>query len=36
MPVGFTTVYHEKNNKPTVSILGKSGSEASFCERVGK
>jgi len=36
MPKGFTTVYHEKNGKPTVSFRGTSGSEASFCERVGK
>lgn len=36
MPKGFTTVYHEKNGKPTVSFRGASGSEASFCERAGK
>ena len=36
LPTGFTAVYHEKNNKPTVSFRGRSGSEAQFCERVGK
>lgn len=36
LPNGFTAVYHEKNNKPTVSFRGRSGSEAQFCERVGK
>lgn len=34
LPKGFTAVYHEKNNKPTVSFRGSSGSEAQFCERV--
>ena len=36
MPDNFTAVYHEKNNKPTISFRGASGSEASFCERVGR
>jgi hypothetical protein len=36
LPTGFTSVYHEKNNKPTVSFRGRSGSEAQFCERVVK
>ena len=33
MPDGFTAVYHEPNGRPTVSFRGRSGSEASFCER---
>lgn len=33
MPDGFTAVYHEPNGRPTVSFRGRSGSEASFCEK---
>lgn len=33
MPEGFTTLYHEPNGRPTVSFRGRSGAEASFCER---
>lgn len=33
MPEGFTTIYHEPNGRPTVSFRGRSGAEASFCER---
>lgn len=36
MPDGFTSVYHEKKGKPTVSFRGRSGSEAQFCERVNR
>ncbi len=36
MPNGFTSIYHENKNKPTVSFRSARGSEASFCERVGK
>ena len=36
MPNGFTSVYHENKNKPTVSFRSARGSESSFCERVGK
>ncbi|MBE2262120.1 MAG: hypothetical protein IAE92_05225 [Burkholderiaceae bacterium] len=35
MPTGFTSVYHEKNKKPTVSFRGQSG-EAQFCEKVAR
>lgn len=34
MPEGFTAVYHENNGRPTVSFRGRSGAEASFCERM--
>ena len=33
MPEGFYTIYHEPHGKPTVSFRGRSGSEASFCEK---
>lgn len=33
MPDGFTTIYHEPQGKPTVSFRGRSGAEASFCEK---
>ncbi len=33
MPDGFTAVYHEPHGRPTVSFRGRSGSEASFCEK---
>ncbi|MDC7681655.1 hypothetical protein PQU92_00055 [Asticcacaulis sp. BYS171W] len=33
MPDGFKTVYRDTNNKPTLSFIGTSGSEASFCEK---
>jgi hypothetical protein len=36
MPNGFTSIYHEPKNRPTVSFRSARGSEASFCERVGK
>jgi len=36
MPPGFTSIYHEPRNKPTVSFRGKSGAEAQYCERAGK
>lgn len=35
LPDGFKAVYKEPSGKPTVSFIGKSGSEASFCERAG-
>lgn len=34
MPDGFTSIYYEPNGRPTVSFRGRSGSEASFCERI--
>lgn len=34
MPDGFTTIYYEPKGHPTVSFRGRSGSEASFCEKV--
>ena len=34
MPDGFTTVYQVRQGNPTVSFVGKSGSEAAFCEKV--
>lgn len=33
MPDGFTSIYYEPNGRPTVSFRGRSGSEASFCEK---
>lgn len=33
MPDGFSAIYHEPNGHPTVSFRGRSGAEASFCER---
>ena len=36
MPTGFTSVYHESKNVPTVSFRSGRGAEASFCERAGK
>ena len=33
MPTGFTSVYHENKNKPTVSFRSGRGAEASFCEK---
>jgi hypothetical protein len=33
LPAGFSAVYHEPKRRPTVSFRGRSGSEASFCER---
>lgn len=36
MPNGFTSIYHEPKNKPTVSFRSARGSEASFCERASK
>ncbi|HET7843642.1 MAG TPA: hypothetical protein VFL14_05800 [Xanthomonadales bacterium] len=33
MPDGFTAKYYTPNGKPTVSFRGRSGSEASFCEK---
>ena len=36
MPTGFTSVYHEKNKRPTVSFRSGRGAEASFCELKGK
>lgn len=36
MPAGFVSVYHEPRGRPTVSFRSGRGSEASFCERVGK
>ncbi|ESQ78843.1 hypothetical protein [Asticcacaulis sp. YBE204] len=33
MPDGFKTVYRDTNNKPTLSFIGTSGAEASFCEK---
>lgn len=34
MPDGFTSIYYEPNGRPTVSFRGRSGSEASFCEKI--
>jgi hypothetical protein len=36
MPKGFTSIYHEPKNLPTVSFRSGRGAEASFCERVAK
>ena len=36
MPKGFTSVYHEKNKRPTVSFRSGRGAEASFCELKSK
>ena len=36
MPTGFTSVYHEKNKRPTVSFRSARGAEASFCEMKSK
>lgn len=33
MPDGFTSIYYEPHGRPTVSFRGRSGSEASFCEK---
>ena len=33
MPTGFTSVYHENKNRPTVSFRSGRGAEASFCEK---
>lgn len=32
MPDGFTTIYEVREGVPTISYLGTTGSEASFCE----
>ncbi len=34
MPDGFKAIYEVRQGKPTVSYIGTSGSEASFCEKV--
>jgi hypothetical protein len=36
MPDGFKSVYQERQGKPVLSFIGRSGGEAAFCERVGK
>lgn len=36
MPKGFTAVYREPKGRPTVSFRSARGSEAAFCEKVGK
>jgi len=33
MPDGFTAIYEVRNGTPTVSYRGRSGFEASFCEK---
>jgi hypothetical protein len=34
MPTGFRVIYEVRRGKPTVSFVGTSGAEASFCEKV--
>ena len=34
LPDGFTTLYQERNGRPTVSFQSGRGAEAAFCERV--
>jgi hypothetical protein len=36
MPDGFKAVYQERQGKPVLSFIGRSGGEAAFCERAGK
>lgn len=36
MPDGFTTVFEVREGVPTISYLGTSGSEASFCQNTQK
>lgn len=34
MPDGFKSIYEVRQGKPTLSFIGRSGAEASFCEHV--
>ncbi len=36
MPEGFKAVYQERQGRPVLSFISRSGGEAAFCERVGK
>jgi hypothetical protein len=36
MPDGFKAVYQERKARPVLSFIGRSGSEAAFCELAGR